>query len=55
MFIKSAMSSILYDNEFESLADQLADEFTTYVDPNCMSLSDYAVSSEGIDADYDTV
>lgn len=52
MFIKSTTPSKISDNEFESLADQLADEFTTYIDPNSVPLSDYAVSREGIYADH---
>jgi len=52
MFIKSPMPSKLSDNEFENLADQLADEFTTYINPNSVPLSDYAVSREGIYADH---
>ncbi len=42
----------LSDDEFEALADQLADEFMAYVGPNCPPLSDYAVSREGLYEDY---
>ena len=38
----------LSDDEFEALADQLADEFMVYVGPDCPPLSDYAVSREGL-------
>ncbi len=38
----------LSDDEFEALADQLADEFMVSVGPNCLPLSDYAVSREGL-------
>ena len=40
--------SKLSNDEFEVLADQLADEFTDYVGANLPPLSDYAVSREGI-------
>ena len=36
------------DDEFEALADQLADEFMVSVGPDCPPLSDYAVSREGL-------
>ena len=36
------------DQEFETLADQLADELLNRVGSNVASLSDYAVSREGI-------
>ena len=42
----------LSDDEFEVLADQLADEFMAYVGPNCPPLSDYAVSREGLYEDH---
>jgi antitoxin ParD1/3/4 len=45
-------TSSLSDDEFESLADQLADEFMAYVDPDCPPLSDYAVSREGLYEDH---
>jgi antitoxin ParD1/3/4 len=38
----------LSDDEFEALADQLADEFMVSVRPDCPPLSDYAVSREGL-------
>jgi antitoxin ParD1/3/4 len=41
-------TSNLSNDEFESLADQLADEFMACVSPNCPPLSDYAVSREGL-------
>lgn len=36
------------EHEFEALADQLADDFMAYVDPECPPLSDQAVSREGL-------
>jgi antitoxin ParD1/3/4 len=36
------------DEEFETIADQLAQDFKTYVGHNTPNLSDYAVSREGI-------
>lgn len=42
----------LSNEEFETLADQLTDEFLSYVGPNFPPLSDYAVSREGIYEDY---
>ncbi len=42
----------LSNDEFEALADQLADEFMDYVGQNRPPLSDYAVSREGIYEDY---
>ena len=38
----------LSDDDFEALADQLADEFMVSVGPDCLPLSDYAVSREGL-------
>ena len=38
----------LSDDEFEALADQLADGFMVSVGPGCPPLSDYAVSREGL-------
>ncbi|MCI0495486.1 hypothetical protein L0Z72_10810 [candidate division KSB1 bacterium] len=38
----------LSNEEYEVLADQLADEFMDYVGANFPHLSDYAVSREGI-------
>lgn len=52
IFINHDTPSKLSDHEFEGLADQLADEFTSYVTPNCVPLSDYAVTREGIYADH---
>jgi antitoxin ParD1/3/4 len=46
--IRSHTSSQLSNEEFEVLADQLADEFMEYVGPDCPPLSDYAVSREGL-------
>lgn len=51
-WIKKDTQSTLSNDEFEDLADQLADEFTAYVGPNRPPLSDYAVSREGIYEDY---
>ena len=42
----------LSDDKFEALADQLADYFMDCVDPDCPSLSDYAVSREGLYEDH---
>ena len=42
----------LTDAEFEAVADQLADELTACLWPNTPSLSDYAVSREGIYEDH---
>ena len=42
----------LSPDEFEALADQLADEFMKYVDPDCPPLSDYAVSRAGLYEDH---
>lgn len=36
------------DEEFEIIADRLAEDFKTYVGHNTPNLSDYAVSREGI-------
>lgn len=52
MLINYATPSNLSDNEFEDIADQLADEFTAYFNPAIAPLSDYAVSREGIYADH---
>ena len=41
-------NSQLSDDEFEALADQLADDFMVSVGPDCPPLSDYAVSREGL-------
>jgi len=48
VLINNDTPSKLSDDEFEALADQLADEFMAYVGPNCPPLSDYAVSREGL-------
>jgi len=40
------------DDEFEAVADQLADEFAACVGPNVPVLSDYAVSRAGIYEDH---
>lgn len=50
--IRCHTSSQLSDDEFEALADQLADEFMAYVGPDCPPLSDYAVSREGLYEDH---
>lgn len=42
----------LTDAEFETLADQLANELTACLGPNIPSLSDYAVSREDIYEDH---
>ena len=42
----------LTNAEFATLADQLADELTACLGPNVPSLSDYAVSREGIYEDH---
>ena len=42
----------LSDDKFESLADQLTNEFMTYVGPDCPPLSDYAVSRQGLYEDH---
>ena len=46
--INNKTPSKLSDDEFEALADQLADEFMAYAGPNCPPLSDDAVSREGL-------
>jgi len=48
----SRSQSKLSNEEFEVLADQLADEFMDYVGQKRPPLSDYAVSREGIYEDY---
>lgn len=45
-------SEELTDAEFEAVADQLADELAACLGPNPPSLSDYAVSREGIYEDH---
>ena len=42
----------LSDDKFEAIADQLADTFMDYVDPDCSPLSDYSVSREGLYEDH---
>ena len=42
----------LTEATFEAVADQLADELTADLGPNASSLSDYAVSREGIYKDH---
>ena len=44
--------SNLSNDEFEALADQLADEFMEVIGPDCPPLSDYAVSREGLYEDH---
>ncbi len=50
--IRSHTSLKLSNEEFETLADQLADAFMKYVGPDCPPLSDYAVSREGLYEDH---
>jgi hypothetical protein len=50
--MRSHTSSKLSAEEFEVLADQLADEFMEYVGPECPPLSDHAVSREGLYEDH---
>ena len=50
--LRSHTSLQLSNEEFEALADQLADEFMEYVGPDCPPLSDYAVSREGLYEDH---
>ena len=50
--IRSHSSTKLSDDEFEALADQLADEFMGYVSPDCPPLSNYAASREGLYEDH---
>lgn len=42
----------LSEEDFEALADQLADELTACMEPNTPALSDYAVSRSGIYEDH---
>ena len=42
----------LTDAEFEAVSDQIADELGRCRGPNVPSLSDYAISREGIYADH---
>lgn len=49
---EQAKVELLSDDKFEALADQLADVFMDYVDPDCRPLSDYAVSREGLYEDH---
>jgi len=51
-WINKNVQSKLSNDEFEVVADQLADQFMAYVGPNSLPLSDYAVSREGIYEDY---
>ncbi len=46
------MPAELTETEFEAVAGQLADELTADRGPNAPSLSDYAVSREGIYEDH---
>lgn len=46
------MPAELTETELEAVADQLADELTADLGPNAPSLSDYAVSREGIYEDH---
>lgn len=50
--VRRQTSSTLSDDEFEALADQLADEFVASVGPDCPPLSDDAVSREGLYEDH---
>lgn len=55
---ENAGEASMYNNsqlsleEFEALADELADKFMEFVGPDFQSLSDYAVSREGIYEDH---
>ena len=49
---KTASMTPLSLDELESLADQMADEFMEYVDPDCPPLSDYALSRQGLYEDH---
>ncbi len=51
-WINKNVHSKLSSDEFENLADQLADKFISYVGPNFPPLSDSAVSREGIYEDH---
>jgi antitoxin ParD1/3/4 len=42
----------LSDADFETVADQLAEELSAYRGPNAPALSDEAISREGIYADH---
>lgn len=42
----------LSPEEFDKLADELADQFMEFVGPDCPPLSDYAMSREGIYEDH---
>lgn len=46
------MPAELTETELEAVADQLADELMADLGPNAPSLSDYAVSREGIYKDH---
>ena len=46
------MPTDLTEPEFEAVADQLANELTADLGPDVPSLSDYAVSREGIYEDH---
>lgn len=57
--IPDDMDETLADNtsqlsleEFETLADELADKFIEFVGPDAQPLSDYAMSREGIYEDH---
>jgi antitoxin ParD1/3/4 len=47
----TASAELSYE-EFEKMANKLADMAEEYIDPNCPPLSDYAVSREGIYEGY---
>lgn len=49
---KTAPMTPLSLDELETLADQMADEFMEYVDPDCPPLSDYALSRQGLYEDH---
>jgi hypothetical protein len=49
---KLAKDSSISDEEFEKLADELADFFEKSLPPDAKPLSDYAMSREGIYEDH---
>ena len=46
--LRQKIDSEIHDDEFEVLAEQLADDFAACVGSDALPLSDYAVSREGI-------
>jgi antitoxin ParD1/3/4 len=55
LMANSQTQNQLNDEEFETIADQLADEFASYFGSNIPALSDYAVSREGIYEELDII